>query len=348
MKFRHLGRSGLRVSEICLGTMSFGEAWSFGADAKTSMKVATAYGDAGGNFLDTANKYHHGQSEEIVGDIIAADRDYWVVATKYTLNTRSDNPNASGNGRKNMIQAVEASLKRMKTEAVDLLWVHAWDFTTRVDEVMRGLDDLVSAGKVHYVGISDAPAWVASHANTLADLRGWSPFVAIQVEYSLIQREAERDLIPMARAFDLGVLAWAPLATGILTGKYTSDGDPALKDSMRKKFVEGRLNEKKLDIARAVDEVADAVGCTSAQAAVAWNLSRGQDVFPILGARKPEQIVDTLGAVAVKLEAEHLAKLDEASKIKLGFPHDFFRQSGIQEAIFGGEHRRLERPTPRG
>jgi aryl-alcohol dehydrogenase-like predicted oxidoreductase len=348
MKYRHLGRSGLRVSEICLGTMSFGEAWSFGADAKSSMKTANAYAEAGGNFLDTANKYHHGQSEEIVGDIIAADRDYWVVATKYTLNTRSENPNASGNGRKNMVQAVEASLKRMKTEAIDLLWVHAWDFTTRVDEVMRGLDDLVRSGKVHYVGFSDTPAWVVSHANTLADLRGWSPLIAIQVEYSLIQREVERDLLPMSRAFDLGVLAWAPLATGILTGKYTRDGDPALAESKRKKLVEGRLDDRKVAIAKALDEVADEVGCTSAQAAVAWVLSRGKDLFPILGARTPEQIQDTLGAVDVGLEEAHLAALDSASKIKMGFPHDFIRRSGIQEAVFGANHPRLERPRPRG
>ena len=195
MKYRHLGSSGVRVSEICLGTMSFGDQWGFGADVATSHEVMTAFAEAGGNFLDTANKYHGGQTEEIVGDFVARDRDYWVLATKYTLNMRGDDPNACGNGRKNMTRAVEASLRRLKTDYIDLLWVHAWDFCSRVDEVMRGLDDLVRQGKITYVGISDAPAWVVAHANTLADLRGWSRFVGLQIQWSLCERTVERELV---------------------------------------------------------------------------------------------------------------------------------------------------------
>ena len=209
MRYRLLGRSGLRVSELALGTMTFGEEWGWGASEPESKRMFDAYAEAGGNFVDTANRYTEGTSERFVGDFIAADRDHWVVATKYTLWTRRDDPNFSGNHRKNMIQACEASLKRLKSDYIDLYWVHAWDFTTPIEEVMRGLDDLVSAGKVLYVGISDTPAWIVSRANTIADFRGWSPFVGLQIRYSLIDRTAEADLLPMARSLDLAVTPWS-------------------------------------------------------------------------------------------------------------------------------------------
>jgi len=213
MRYKLLGPSGLRVSEICLGTMSFGDVWGFGADEKESHRILGAYAEAGGNFIATANKYHEGQSEEIVGSFLGTGRDRWVVATKYTLAMRSGDPNSAGNSRKNMRESVEASLRRLRTDYLDLLWVHAWDHATPVEEVMRGLDDLVSAGKVNYVALSDAPAWIASQANTLALLRGWSPFVALQFEYSLIERTGERELLPVAEAFGLSVTPgrrWAP------------------------------------------------------------------------------------------------------------------------------------------
>nr|HMQ54595.1 aldo/keto reductase [Anaerolineae bacterium] len=224
MRYKLLGRSGLRVSELALGTMTFGEEWGWGASKEESKKIFDAYAEAGGNFVDTANRYTEGTSEKFVGDFIAADREHFVVATKYTLFMRRDDPNFSGNHRKNMVQALEASLKRLKTDYVDLYWVHAWDYTTPVEEVMRGLDDLVRSGKVLYIGISDTPAWIVSQANTMADLRGWSRFVGLQLRYSLIDRTVERELLPMARALDLGVTPWSVLGSGVLTGKY-NQGD---------------------------------------------------------------------------------------------------------------------------
>jgi aryl-alcohol dehydrogenase-like predicted oxidoreductase len=233
MRYKLLGPSGLRVSELCLGAMSFGDAWGFGADEKQSHQILGEFADAGGNFIDIANKYHEGQSEEIVGSFLGPGRDRWVVATKYTLAMRSGDPNAAGNSRKNLRASVEASLRRLRTDYLDLLWVHAWDYTTPVEEVMRALDDLVGAGKVNYVALSDAPAWIASQANTLAALRGWSPFIALQIQYSLLERTPERELLPVAEAFGLSVTAWAPIGAGILTGKYTRGSTATPADSRR-------------------------------------------------------------------------------------------------------------------
>ena len=200
MRYKLLGRSGLRVSELALGTMTFGEEWGFGATKAESKKMFDAFAASGGNFIDTANRYTEGTSERYLGEFIASDRDHWVVATKYTLFTRRDDPNFSGNQRKNMVQALEASLKRLGTDYIDLYWVHAWDYMTPVDEVMRALDDMVRAGKVLYIGISDTPAWIVSQANTLADSRGWAPFVALQLRYSLIKREPwEEARVPAPR-----------------------------------------------------------------------------------------------------------------------------------------------------
>ncbi|TAG47808.1 MAG: aldo/keto reductase, partial [Runella slithyformis] len=220
MNYKLLGKSGLRVSELCLGTMTFGTEWGWGADQQESKKIFDTYANAGGNFLDTANRYTEGSSERFLGDFIAADRDHFVVATKYALKDRNGDPNFAGNHRKNMIRSVNESLKRLNTEFIDLFWLHMWDNTTPVDEILRGLDDLISSGKVQYIGISDTPAWVVSQANTIAELRGWSRFVALQIEYSLIQRAAERDLLPMAKAFDMAVTPWGVIGGGALTGKY--------------------------------------------------------------------------------------------------------------------------------
>ncbi|MCB9614966.1 MAG: aldo/keto reductase [Sandaracinus sp.] len=342
MRYRMLGKSGLRVSELCLGTMSFGDAWGFGADEATSHRVLDAYAEAGGNFLDTANKYHGGQTEEIVGRWLAGQRDRTVVATKYTLSMDGQDPNASGNQRKNLVRSVEASLKRLGTDYVDLLWVHAWDDQTPYEETMRALDDLVRAGKLLYVGVSDTPAWVVSASNVAAELRGWTPFVGLQIEYSLLQRTPERDLLPMAEHFGLSVLAWGPLGGGVLTGKYTRGGDV---DSLRQQGNEqrGRTSEHALTIARAVDSVADELGVTSAQVATAWVASRGYGYLPIVGARKVEQIADTMRASEVTLSPEHLAKLDEVSRIELGFPHDFLRAEYVQDLVHSGVRGRVDR-----
>jgi aryl-alcohol dehydrogenase-like predicted oxidoreductase len=342
MRYKLLGNSGLRVSELCLGTMSFGDQWGFGADEMESRRIIDRYAEAGGNFLDTANKYHEGQSERILGEVLQSEREHWVVATKYSLAMREGDPNAAGNSRKNMMQSVEASLKRLRTDSIDLLWVHAWDYTTPADEVMRGLDDLVRQGKVHYVGISDAPAWVVAQANTLASLRGWTPFVALQVEYSLIERTVERELLPMAQAFGLGVTPWAPIAGGVLTGKYTREKAP--EDSKRAQMNEGRLTEANLAIARQVDAVADELGVSSAQVAVAWVRDQSPSIVPIVGARKVAQIDDLLSSVKVQLTDAHRAALDEASRIDLGFPRRFLSDPDVRPIVYGDRVEDIDLP----
>src|SRR5512146_3244183 len=206
MNYHLLGHSGLRVSELCLGTMTFGEDWGWGASKDESSAIFEAFAAAGGNFIDTANNYTNGTSEKYVGEFTAADRDHFVIATKYTLTERPADPNFGGNQRKNLSRSVEGSLKRLNSGYIDLLYLHMWDGMTPVDEVMRALDDLVRCGKVLYIGISDTPAWVVSQANMLAGLHGWSQFIALQSPYSLADRALERDLLPMAEALDLGVL----------------------------------------------------------------------------------------------------------------------------------------------
>ncbi len=333
LRYRLLGRSGLRVSELCLGTMSFGDNWGFGADEATSHAVLDAYAEAGGNFLDTANKYHNGQTEEIVGTWLAKrDRAQSVVATKYTLAMDHGNPNAAGNHRKNLVQSVEDSLRRMQTDYVDLLWVHAWDDYTPYEETMRALDDLVRAGKVLYLGVSDTPAWVVSASNVAAELRGWTSYVGLQIEYSLLQRTPERDLLPMADLFGMSVVGWSPLGAGVLTGKYTRGGD---NDSLRKTANEqrGRTSDEALSIARVVDAVADELGASSAQVALAWVAAQGYGFIPIAGARKVAQIRDSMGFVNLKLEDSHLAKLNEASAVPLGFPHDFLANDAVKDLV---------------
>src|SRR5258706_5729992 len=226
MKYRLLGKSGLRVSEAALGTMTFGDEWGWGSPKDEAQKIYETYREAGGNFIDTAKFYTNGTSEKFVGEFMRGHRESVVLATKYSNATPGNDPNAAGNHRKSMMQALEASLKRLQTDYIDLYSVHIWDAITPVEEVMRGLDDVVRQGKVLYVGISDAPAWWVAQANTLAELRGWTQFIGLQLEYSLIERTVERELIPMAKALHTGVVAWSPLAGGFLTGKYHGEGKP--------------------------------------------------------------------------------------------------------------------------
>jgi aryl-alcohol dehydrogenase-like predicted oxidoreductase len=343
MRYKLLGRSGLRVSELCLGTMSFGEVWGFGADEKEAHRILGAFAEVGGNFIDTANAYHEGQSEEIVGSFLGPGRDRWVVATKYTLAMDPADPNAAGNSRKNLRRSVEASLRRLRTDHLDLLWVHAWDYTTPVEEVMRALDDLVSAGKVLHVALSDAPAWVAAAANTLAGVRGWSPLVALQAEYSLLERTADRELLPVADAFGLSVCAWAPMGVGILTGKYTRGAITIPPDSRRAAANQARLTERNRRIAREVDAVADQLGASSAQVALAWVRQRDRRLIPIVGVRTLEQLTDVLGCLELELAAEPLARLDEVSRIELGFPYELL--TGPQgRMVYGDLEARIDLP----
>ncbi|MBX3182354.1 MAG: aldo/keto reductase [Polyangiaceae bacterium] len=336
--YRLLGRSGLRVSELCLGTMSFGDEWGFGADEATSHAVLSAYEAAGGNFIDTANKYHNGQTEQICGRWLVGRRDKTVLATKYSLTMDHDDPNAGGGHKKNLVRSVEASLSRLGTDYIDLLWVHAWDHHTPYQETMRALDDLVRAGKVLYLGVSDTPAWVASAANVLAELKGWTPFVGLQIEYSLLERTVEHELLPMAEEFELSVLAWAPLGGGVLSGKYTRGGEI---DSLRKKGNEagGRTSDHNLAIARAVDSVADELGVSSAQVALAWVAARGLRFIPIVGMRKVEQLEDAVGAAQVTLSEAQLARLNEISSSAPGFPQRFLERDSTQNIIHGEQVR---------
>lgn len=341
MRYKLFGNTGLRVSEICLGTMTFGEDWGWGASKEESRKIFDVFAEAGGNFLDTANLYTNGTSEKFVGEFIASDREYFVVATKYTLMNRSGDPNAAGNHRKNMVQSVEGSLRRLKTDYIDLLWVHAWDYLTPVEEVMRGLDDLVRSGKVLYVGVSDTPAWIVARANTMATLRGWTPFSGLQIEYSLVERTPERELLPMARSLGLAVTPWAPLAAGVLTGKFLGK---KLPEDTRVKEGSPRLTERNLKIASEVVKVAEEAGCTPAQVAINWLRQQEGTIIPIVGARKVEQIKDNLGALNHHLSEEHMQRLNDISKIELGFPHEFLQREFIKEVLYAGTYDQIEKP----
>ena len=331
MRYKLLGRSGLRVSELCLGTMTFGEDWGWGASKEESRRIYDAFLAAGGNFIDTANLYTNGTSENFLGEFIGSDRGRIVLATKYTNAMPGADPNAAGNHRKSMVQAVEASLKRLKTDYIDLYWLHIWDFLTPIDEVMRAFDDLVRAGKILYAGISDAPAWVVSRANTMAELRGWTSFIGLQIEYSLIQRAPERELLPMARELEIGVTAWAPLASGVLTGKYT-----AAEHGQPKRLQDAKLDERKQRIVDAVQVIASESGYSAAQVAINWVRQQSGVVIPIIGARTLKQTQDNLGALKFKLSPDHLKRLTDASAIELGFPHDFFARDMVRGFVYGG------------
>ncbi|MEE1793062.1 aldo/keto reductase [Streptomyces sp. BE308] len=326
--YRLLGRSGLRVSPLALGTATFGTEWGWGAGQDEARKLFDLYVERGGNFIDTANTYTDGSSERLLGAFARDNRESLVLATKYTTLRRPGDPNSGGPHRKSLFSSVEASLRRLNTDYIDLLYLHVWDFTTPVEEILRGLDDLVRQGKVLYVAMSNVPAWQVSRMQAIADLRGWSPLVALQIEYSLIERTGERDLIPMAREMGLGVVPYSPLAGGVLTGKYSRDDltatDAAAEDGTRRNFTlaTGGLTERNLDIADVVKEVAAELGRTTAQVGLAWTLRNPDVTASLIGARTPAQLADNLGALKVDFTASQLARLAEASAIEPGFPHD--------------------------
>jgi aryl-alcohol dehydrogenase-like predicted oxidoreductase len=338
--YRLLGRSGLRVSPLSLGTMTFGKEWGWGSDDVESRRIFDLYVERGGNFIDTANVYTGGTSERLVGEFSRDRRERLVIATKYSLTTDRADPNASGNHRKNMVRAVEASLKRLGTDYIDLFYLHVWDTCTPVEEVLRGMDDLVRAGKVVYVGISDTPAWQVSRMQTIADLRGWSPLIALQIEYSLLQRTVERDLIPMAQAMGLGVIPWSPLGSGVLSGKYSradlkQDKSGGIDYSTRKGMAinRGALTEHNLSIAEVVKNIAVEIGKTPSQVALAWTMLEDAVTSPIMGARTIAQLEDNLGALSVQFSDQQRARLNEVSAIDLGFPHEMLATPNIRAAL---------------
>jgi aryl-alcohol dehydrogenase-like predicted oxidoreductase len=337
MRYRLLGNSGLRVSEAALGTMTFGEDWGWGTSKDESHKVYDAFREAGGNFIDTANLYTNGSSESFLGEFMKGHRESIVLATKYSNAVPGKDPNAAGNQRKSMVRAVEASLKRLQTGYIDLYWVHIWDGLTPVEEVMRGLDDLVRQGKALYVGISDAPAWWVAQANTLADLRGWSPFAGLQVEYSLLERTPERELMPMAQALNIGFTAWSPLASGVLTGKYHGHGSAEqgrLNSDMMKDFRPEQ--DRAARVVAAVKQVSDQIGRSMAQVALAWLRYRTVPVIPIIGARKLAQLQDNLASFELALSADQVKTLDGASHIDLGFPQELYAKEFPRAIRYGG------------
>ncbi len=335
MQYKILGKSGLRVSELCLGTMTFGEDWGWGSSKDVSRKVFDAFVDKGGNFLDTANMYTQGTSETYLGEFIAGKREKFVLATKYTLNTDPKDPNANGNHRKNLVQALNRSLKRLKTDYVDLYYLHAWDNMTPIEEVLRAFDDMVRAGKVLYCGISDTPAWVVSRAQTIAELRGWSPFISLQLEYSLLERTIESEFVPMAIELEMAIAAWSPLAMGVLSGKYLGKSSQEGRLQKDETWKQHYFNDRNQKIVQEVVNVAKEIGKTPSQVALCWLRQRPGVVIPIIGAKSVDQLKDNLGCCDFELTWDQISRLDEVSKVDLGFPHEFLRSEQMRPIMYG-------------
>jgi aryl-alcohol dehydrogenase-like predicted oxidoreductase len=333
VRYRVLGRTGVRVSELFLGAMTFGEQGGVGAPLAECRRMLDAYADAGGNVVDTAINYRGGASEEILGELLEGRRDRFVLATKYTVSRDGTDPNAAGNHRKNLVGSLETSLRRLRTDYLDIYWVHMWDRHTPIEETMRALDDVVRAGKVLCIGISDAPAWVVSRAQTLAQWRSWTPFAGLQVPYSLVQRDIERELLPMAEAYGMTVAAWSPLGGGLLSGKYSRPGAEG-------RLAAGSISEHDLAVATAVQEVADELGVTPSQVAIAWVRTQSPAVHPIVGARTVEQLQDNLGALDCVLPDELSRRLAGVTGFTAGFPTDFIAQASSW--VFGEVSQRVD------
>ncbi|MFQ5635091.1 MAG: aldo/keto reductase [Gammaproteobacteria bacterium] len=352
MKYKILGLSGLKVSELCLGTMTFGEEFGIGAGEAPCRKIYDAFLDAGGNFLDTADMYNAGTSERMLGGFAADQRDYLVLASKYSLNTRGDDPNAGGSHRKNLVQSLDASLRRLQTDYLDLYWVHGWDGSTDMAEVMRALDDQVRAGKILHLGISNAPAWVVAAANTLAAERKLTPFTAMQLHYNLIERSIERDYFALARTQEMAILPWSPLAGGLLTGKFDRDArEPAgensrLRTSPRRAQV---LQGRNLEVAEAVSAMAAEIGCSPPQLALAWMMRRTDAcVVPVIGARTLVQLQDNLGAVALDIDAALIERLDALTRLEPEYPQTLYASEFFNTLMYGEVRERIELDRPWG
>jgi aryl-alcohol dehydrogenase-like predicted oxidoreductase len=331
----------MRVSPLALGTMTFGTDWGWGADDTESGRIFDAYVDRGGNFVDTSVNYTNGASERILGGLIKDKRERIVLATKFTMSRDHKNPNAGGNHRLNMVRSVETSLRQLETDRIDLLYLHAWDFTVAPAEVMRALDDVERSGKVLHVGICNTPAWLIAELQTIADFRGWAPLVALQIEYSLVERTVEHELLPMARSMGLGVLPWSPLGGGILTGKYSranlTDENGADVAPTRKGVIasSGHLSARSLTIADAVGEIARELEATPSQVALAWTLANPAVVSPIMGARTLTQAEDNFGALDLTLSQDQINRLNAVSEPAPIFPARFIGRPMAQQLIFG-------------
>ena len=340
MRYRIFGQTGLRVSSLALGTGNFGKGWGYGSDREEAQKIYASYRDTGGNFIDTADQYQFGQSEEMLGDFIARERDDVVLATKFSLGDSVDSGlQRTGNSRKAMIQSVEASLRRLKTDRLDLLWVHMPDGVTPIEEIARGLDDLVRSGKILYSGLSDFPAWRVATAATLAESRGWAPISAVQLEYSLVERTAERELLPMAAAFNLGTVVWSPLGGGLLTGKYRK-GETGRAQGLGV-VIHSESDDRKTATVDEVLAISEETGLPAGQIAIAWVLAKG--MLPIIGPRTLEQLTDNLASADAVLPPEHVRRLNDVSAITLGFPHDVV--AGSSGRLSGGKAELTDFPA---
>jgi aryl-alcohol dehydrogenase-like predicted oxidoreductase len=324
-----LGRSGLRVSPLCLGAMTFGEDLGWGTSVEESQQIIDRYVELGGNFIDTANFYTRSHSEKIIGDHIGrhpARRDRLVIATKFSGNLYPGDPNGGGSGRKSLISACENSLRRLQTDYIDLYWLHIWDENTPIEETMAALDDLVRAGKVRYIGVSDTPAWKIAQANLIARFRGWAAFVGLQIEYSLLERDVEQELVPMASEFGLGITPWSPLKGGVLSGKYTRR-NAGQHNADRGAMIDAFLNENTYAVIDELDAIAKAHETTVASVALAWVQAQPAVSSVIIGARRLSQLDDNVRAVDVSLGADELARLDELTKPTFGFPHSMLEMA---------------------
>ncbi|MGA8164575.1 MAG: aldo/keto reductase [Waddliaceae bacterium] len=336
-----LGNSGLRVSPFCLGTMTFGTEWGWGSEKEEARKIFDIYVGKGGNFLDTANNYTNGTSEKYIGEFMHGKRDQLIIATKYTSNMNSHDPNAGGNHRKNMRVSVEKSLRRLKTDYIDLYWVHAWEFRTPIEEVMRGLDDLVTQGKILYIGVSDTPSWKIAEAQTLSKLRGWTPFVATQVHYNLIERTPESDLVPMGLEMGIAIQPWSPLAGGVLSGKYSAEDlmKEAREESKSSRLeilkAFGQLSHKSIAISEEVKKIAREVDGTPSQVSLNWLLNKPGVASPIIGARTEKQLQDNIGALDFDLTEAQMTRLDNVSSYPAPFPANFLGTERIHHVVDG-------------
>lgn len=338
-----LGRSGLRVSPLSLGTMTFGNEWGWGSDETVARAVFDNYVDAGGNFVDTANVYTEGHSEELVGKFIGDRglRDQIVLATKFTFNPQPGDPNAGGNGRKNILRALEASLKRLQTDYIDLYWLHAWDTVTPVEEVVSTLDDLIRAGKIRYYGFSDTPAWYVARAKTIAERNGRDGLIALQLEYSLAERNIEREHVPAAQELGLGITPWSPLAGGFLTGKYKQTGDTGEGEGRLETAKNAgnpifhKFTTRNWQILKVLSAVAKEINRPASQVALNWVATQPGITSTIIGASKLSQLEDNLRYAEFEIPAELRSRLDEVSAIEQSHPYGFFTPS-FQGWISGG------------
>lgn len=344
MRYRVFGKhTGLRVSEFVLGTGNFGTRWGYGIEPADARRIFEAYAEAGGNFIDTADSYQFGQSEEILGELLAGRRDEFVVATKFTQRANpKDNILVTGNSRKAMISSVEASLKRLQIDRIDLYWVHFADGVTPIDEIVRGFDDLVRAGKILYAGLSDFPAWRVARAATIAELRGTAPIAGLQVEHSLVERTTEQELLPAGRALGLGIVAWSPLGGGMLTGKYRK-GETGRAEGLRGKVFQPENSAQRTAILDKLIEVAREAGVTPGEIAIAWVAAKGS--LPIIGPRTLAQLESNLSAAEVRLSDEQIACLDEVSKLPPVFPYTLLDNPDNRQRVTSGKLERLETPV---